>query len=268
LKVPLLQGRFFNEGDQFDGAGVIIVNNALAKKWFPNQEAIGKRITFGDISKPDVKWITIVGLVGDMRHRGLDQDVKPEMYIAHAQTPYRNMILTVRSAQDPRSLTASIRREISGLDPDLPAANVRTLEQVTSDSIAPRRLSVSLITVFAGVALVLASVGIYGVMSFLVVQRTHEIGVRMALGAQRRDVFKLVIGRAAKLVAIGSAIGLVLAFVSSRALSSMLYNVAALDPSTFALVTLALALVALLASYIPARRATKADPMIALGHGG
>jgi putative ABC transport system permease protein len=222
----------------------------------------------GDPTKPDTKWLTIVGIVGDMRHRGLDQDVKPEFYFPHNQNPYRAMILAVRSKQDPRSLTSAIRKELSGLDPDLPAANVRTLEQVTADSIAPRRLSVSLITVFAGVALVLASVGIYGVMSFLVVQRTHEIGVRMALGAQRRDVFTLVIGRAAKLVAIGSAIGLVLAVVSSRTLSSMLYNVAALDPSTFALVTLALALVAFLASYIPAHRATKADPMIALGHGG
>jgi putative ABC transport system permease protein len=193
--------------------------------------------------------------------------VKPEFYFAHNQNPYRNMILAVRSKQDPRSLTTAIRKEISGLDPDLPAANVRTLDQVTADSIAPRRLSVSLITVFAGVALVLASVGIYGVMSFLVVQRTHEIGVRMALGAQRRDVFVLVLSRAAKLVAIGSAIGLVLAVISSSALRSMLYNVAALDISTFALVTFALAVVALLASYIPARRATKADPMIALGHG-
>ncbi|HSH38428.1 MAG TPA: ABC transporter permease, partial [Chthoniobacterales bacterium] len=266
LKVPLLRGRFFNEGDQFEGPGVAIVNNAFAKKWFPEQDAIGKRITFSDVSKPDIKWITIVGVVGDMRHRGLDQDVKPEYYLAHNQTPYRSMVLTVRSAQDPRSLTSAIRREISNLDPDLPAANVRTLEQVTADSIAPRRLSVALITVFAGVALVLASVGIYGVMSFLVVQRTHEIGVRMALGAQRADVFKLVLGRAAKLVAIGSVIGLVLAVISSRALRSMLYNVAALDVSTFALVTIALAVVALLASYIPARRATKADPMIALGH--
>jgi predicted permease len=267
LKVPLLRGRFLNEGDQWEGPGVVVVNNTFAKKWWPNEDAVGKRITFSDTSKPDVKWITVVGIVGDMRHRGLDQDVKPEFYFAHNQNPYRNMILTVRSKQDPRSLTSAIRREISSLDPDLPAANVRTLEQVTADSIAPRRLSVALITVFAAVALVLASVGIYGVMSFLVVQRTHEMGVRMALGAQRRDVFALVIGRAAKLVLIGSAIGLVLAIISSRALSAMLYNVAALDVSTFALVTIALGAVALLASYIPAQRATKADPMIALGHG-
>ncbi|MBA3762470.1 MAG: FtsX-like permease family protein, partial [Chthoniobacterales bacterium] len=194
--------------------------------------------------------------------------VKPEFYLAHNQTPYRAMILAVRSAQDPRSLTSAIRREISSLDPDLPAANVRTLEQVTADSIAPRRLSVVLIGVFAAVALVLASVGIYGVMSFLVVQRTHEIGVRMALGAQRRDVFALVLGRAARLVLIGTAVGLLLAFFSTRALGAMLYNVAAFDLSTFALVTFALALVALFASYIPALRATRADPMIALGHGG
>lgn len=267
LKVPLLQGRFFNEGDQFEGPGVIIVNSAFAKKWFPTQEAVGKRITFNDPRKPDVKWLTIVGVVGDMRHRGLDLDPKPEYYFAHNQNPYRGMILTVRSAQDPRSLTSAIRREISGLDPDLPAANVRTLEQVTADSIAPRRLSVVLIGVFAAVALVLASVGIYGVMSFLVVQRTHEIGVRMALGAQRADVLRLVLGRAAKLVFIGTAVGLLLGVFSNQALRALLYNVGAFDLMTFVTVTVALAAVSLLASYIPARRATQADPMIALGHG-
>lgn len=267
LKVPLLQGRFFNEGDQFEGPGTVIVNSTFATKWWPNQDATGKRITFSDTREPDVKWITVVGVVGDMRHRGLDLDPKPEFYFPHNQRPSRAMILTVRSAQDPRSLTSTIRRELRSLDPDLPAANVRTLEQVTADSIAPRRLSVALITVFAGVALVLASVGIYGVMSFLVVQRTHEIGVRMALGAQRRDVFTLVISRAAKLVALGTAIGLLLAVVSTRALGAMLYNVAAFDLPTVALVTFALAFVALFASYIPALRATRADPMIALGHG-
>ena len=214
-----------------------------------------------------MKWLTIVGLVGDMRHRGLDLDPKPEYYLAHNQTPYRGMILTVRSAQDPRSLTSAIRREISRLDPDLPAANVRTLDQVAADSVAPRRLSVILIGVFAAVALVLASVGIYGVMSFLVVQRTHEIGVRMALGAQRADVLRLVIGGAAKLVLIGTGIGLLLGVISSHALRALLFNVGAFDLMTFVTVTLALIVVSLLASYIPAVRATRADPMIALGHG-
>ena len=267
LKVPLLQGRVFTAADQFDGPGVVIVNNSFAKKWFPNQDVIGKRITFSDTRKPDVKWITIVGLVGDMRHNGLDRDPKPEYYVAHNQSPYRGMILAVRSTQDPRSLTSAIRREITRLDPDLPAANARTLEHVAADSIAPRRLSVVLIGVFAAVALVLASVGIYGVMSFLVVQRTHEMGVRMALGAQRGDVLRLVIGRAAKLVLIGVTVGLVLGVMSSRALQAMLFNVGAFDPTTFLGVTFALIGVSLVASYIPAVRATRADPMIALGHG-
>ncbi|MFL6528993.1 MAG: ABC transporter permease [Chthoniobacterales bacterium] len=266
LHVPLLSGRYLDERDNADAPKVVIINQALAKKWFSNQDPIGKRITFSDPKKPDIDWVTIVGVVGSMRHQGLELDPKPEYYVAHAQNTYRGMILAVRSKQDPRSLADSIRKELRQLDPELPAANVRTLEQVTSDSIAPRRLSVVLIGVFAAVALVLASVGIYGVMSFLVVQRTHEIGVRMALGATRRDVLALVITRAARLVIIGTVIGLVLAIISTRALGAMLYNVAAFDLTTFAVVTFALALVALIASYIPALRATRADPMLALAH--
>jgi putative ABC transport system permease protein len=267
LKVPLVQGRFFDERDNADAPPVVIINQAFARKWFPNQDAIGQKITFDDPRKPDPKWITIVGSVGDIRHQGLEVEAKPEYYLPHPQNPYRGMILAVRSKQDPRSLAESIRREIRRLDPEIPAANVRTLEDVTSDSIAPRRLSVVLISVFAAVALVLASVGIYGVMSFLVVQRTHEIGVRMALGAQRSDVLRLVVGHGMKLVLIGSAIGLLMALISTRALSAMLYRVGAFDLTSFAGVTIALALVALLASYLPALRATRADPMIALGHG-
>ncbi len=267
LKVPLLGGRFFDDRDNADAPLTVIVNRAFAQKWFPKEEAVGKRITFDDTRKPDVKWITIVGVVGDMRHRGLDVEPKPEYYLPHPQDAYRGMILAVRSTQDPRALTSAIRGEIRRLDPELPAANVRTLEQVASESIAPRRLSVTLLSVFAAMALILASVGIYGVMSFLVVQRTHEIGVRMALGAQRSDVLRLVIGRAAKLVVIGTAAGLLLGVVSSQALRALLYNVGAFDIATFLGVTLALAAVSLFASYIPALRATRADPMIALGHG-
>jgi putative ABC transport system permease protein len=267
LKVPLLSGRFFDDRDGADASQTTIVNRTFAQKWFPNEDAIGKRITFSDVRKPDIKWITIVGVVGDMRHRGLDVEPKPEYYSPHPQNAYRGMILAVRSAQDPRTLTSAIRSELRRLDPELPAANVRTLEDVASESIAPRRLSVTLLGVFAVMALILASVGIYGVMSFLVVQRTHEIGVRMALGAQRADVLRLVIGRAAKLVAIGTATGLLLGIFGSRALQAMLYNVGAFDLATFAGVTVALCVVSLLASYIPALRATRADPMIALGHG-
>ena len=176
------------------------------------------------------------------------------------------MVLTVRSVQDPRNLSSAIRREIQSIDPDQPVANIRTLEVVTAESVAPRRMSMVLLGAFAGIALLLASVGIYGVISYLVVQRTHEIGVRMALGAQRGDVLRLVVGHAAKLVGIGTVVGLILAFFSTRTLSALLYSVGAFDAGTFISVTVALAAVALLASYIPALRATKSDPMIALTH--
>lgn len=266
LKTPLLRGRVFAESDNADAPRVVIINDALAKKYWPNEDALGKRITFSDTRKPDPKWLTIVGIIRSIRHRGLDVDPAPEYYLPLGQRAESSMILAVRSAQDPRSLTSAVRREIQSIDPDQPIANVRTLENVTADSVAPRRMSMVLLGAFAGIALLLASVGIYGVISYLVVQRTHEIGVRMALGAQRRDVLRLVVGHAAKLVGIGAVIGLVLAFFSTRTLSAFLYSVGAFDAATFVFVTIALAVVALIASYIPALRATRADPMIALSH--
>ena len=265
LQTSMLQGRAFNDGDNADSPPVVIVNEALARKYFPNGEALGKRITM-DNPRQNPKWATIVGIVGNVRHRGLDIDPQPEYYVAHSQLPVRTMVLAVRSAQDPRLLASAIRREIQSIDPDEPIANVRTLEEVVSESIAPRRLAVVLLAVFAGSALLLAAVGVYGVMSYLVVQRTHEIGVRMALGAQRRDVLHLVVGHAGKLVGIGSLFGLILTLLSTRLLSTLLYGVSAFDPGIFAFVTICLATVSLLASYIPALRATRSDPMIALTH--
>jgi putative ABC transport system permease protein len=196
----------------------------------------------------------------------LDIDPKPEMYVPFAQEPYFTTIYVVRSSQEPRSLLPAIRREIQAIDPAVPLANVRTLENVIADSVAPRRLSVVLLGVFAGVAVLLASVGIYGVMSFLVVQRTHEIGVRMALGAQRSDVLKLVLARSLKLISAGTIIGLIVAVLSTHTLQALLYSVSAFDGATFALVTILLGAVALAASYLPAMRATRADPMVVLGH--
>jgi putative ABC transport system permease protein len=265
MEIPLLQGRFFNDGDHADAPPVVIINQALARKYWPRGDALGKRITF-DNPRKNPKWSTIVGIIGDVRHRAIDEPPKPEFYQPHAQVPYRGMILAVRSAQEPRSLTSSIRREINALDPEQPIAHVRTLEEVVSDSIAPRRLSMILLGVFAAIALVLASIGMYGVMSYLVAQRTHEIGVRMALGAQRGDVLKLILKRGAILILAGTGFGLVFAVFGTRALASLLYGIGAFDVVTFAAVTLVLAAVALLASYIPALRATQADPMIALSH--
>src|SRR5215471_12803972 len=266
LKTPLLRGRFLTEADNADAPPVVIINEALAKKYWPNEDALGKRITFSDPRKPNPKWVTVVGIIRSIRHRALDVDPAPEYYLSLAQDPDRDMVLTVRSSQDPRSLVSAVRREIQSIDPDQPLANIRTLEDVTAESVAPRRMSMVLLGAFAGIALLLASVGIYGVISYLVVQRTHEIGVRMALGAQRGDVLRLVVGHAAKLVGIGTIIGLVLAVFSTRTLSSFLYTVGAFDLATFLVVTIALGAVALLASYIPALRATRADPMIALSH--
>src|SRR5438552_8001396 len=263
LQIPLIKGRFFTDADNADAPPVIIVNQAFAKKFWPNQDALGKRIVMGGMSEHP-NWITIVGVVGDVRHFGLDVDPKPEMYVPFAQDPYFTSIYVVRSNQDPASLLPAIRREIQAIDSAVPPANVRTFEDVISDSVAPRRLSVVLLGVFAGVAVLLASVGIYGVMSFLVVQRTQEIGVRMALGAQRSDVLKLILGRSLKLISAGAAIGLVVALMSTSMLQALLYNVSAFDTPTFVLVTILLAAVALAASYLPAMRATKADPMVAL----
>jgi len=266
LQIPLLRGRIFTEADNADAPGVVIINQAMAKKYWAGEDAIGKRINFGDADPKNIKWFTIVGIVSDLHHQGLDVDPKPEFYLPHSQRPYRGMVLAVRSAQDPRGLISALRSEIQSIDPDQPLANVRTLETVAAESIAPRRMSMVLLGAFAGIALLLASVGIYGVISYLVVQRTHEIGVRMALGAQRRDVLQMVVGHALKLVGIGATIGLVLAFFSTRALAALLYGVSTFDLLTFVFVTVTLATVALLASYIPALRATRADPMIALSH--
>lgn len=265
LEIPLVKGRFFSTADKLDAPPVVIINRALAQRYWPNEEALGKRMQLPTREGP--VWAMIVGVVGDMHHRGLDQPVKPEFYVPLAQAPYPSVILALRSSQDANTLTSALRSTVQAIDPSLPIAHVRTLEQVIADSVAPRRLSVVLLAVFAGVALVLASVGIYGVMSFLVVQRTHEIGVRMALGAQRFDVLRLVIAHAGALIGAGTILGLVVALFSTSLLRSVLYDVSALDIPTFLLVTLTLAVVALLASYLPARRATRADPMIALGRG-
>ena len=250
LEMPLLKGRFFNAADKLDAPGVVMINQALAHKYWPNDNPIGKRIRVPTREGP--VWATIIGIVGDVHHRGLDQPVQPEWYAPLTQGPYPSMILAVRSSQDPTSLTSAIRREVQAIDPAQPIAHVRTLEQVIADSVAPRRLSVVLLAVFALVALVLAAVGIYGVMSFLVVQRTHEIGVRMALGAQRSDVLRLIIAHAGALIGAGTILGFIVALLSTSVLRSILYEVSALDLATFLFVTLMLALVALFASYIPA----------------
>ncbi len=220
-----------------------------------------------------MKDVEIIGIVGHVKHYGLDGEVPvdPQYYLAFRQLPdeilplvVNRMNMSVRTTADPVQLMGTIRQQVLSADRNQPVYNVRTMEQVITESIASRRFSMMLLTIFACVALLLASVGIYGVMSYSVTQRTHEIGIRMALGASARDVLKMVVGQGMFLVLIGVGIGLVGAFVVTRVMASLLFNVSATDPLTFVGISLLLSLVALLACYLPARRATRVDPMTAL----
>jgi putative ABC transport system permease protein len=263
MEIPLLSGRYFTDADSQDAAPVVIINQALARRYWPGEDALGKRVTKGDPQRNPL-WITIVGVVGDIKHKGLEVEARPEVYFPHSQYADRSMILTVRTVANPRGMAAAVRQEVQGVDKEQSVANVRTLEQVISDSVAPRRLSTVLLGIFAGIALALAVVGIYGVLSHLVTQRRHEIGIRMALGAERKDVLKLIVGQGLRLVILGAAIGVTASLVVTRFLESLLFGVRRTDPLTFVLVSLTLMIVALLACYIPARRAAKVDPMVAL----
>jgi putative ABC transport system permease protein len=266
MGIPLLKGRDFNERDLPDTPPVAIVNQVLARKYWPNGEAIGKRISF---STKNPKWYEIVGIGGNVKHRGLDLEDKPEFYVPFTQPLFAGanmqpMFVAIRTPVEPSSLAATVRDEVATIDPDQPISNVLTMDQRIADSVAPRRFNMFLLALFAVLALLLAAIGIYGIMAFSVAQRTHEIGVRMALGARRRDVLKLVLGNGFKLALIGIAVGVAAAFAVTRLMQTLLFEVSPTDPMTFLIDALALAAVALLACYIPARRAMKVDPLAAL----
>jgi putative ABC transport system permease protein len=263
MGIPLIRGRLLDYRDTADSAHVAVINETMAKKIFPNEEPIGKRITFGS-RESSLNWYEIVGIVGDVRHYSLDQPATLQTYEPFRQQTTPTMSLVVRATGDPASLGAAIRNQVQELDPEQPIANLKTLDSLAATSTAQRAFSMTLLSVFAAVALVLASIGIYGVLSYAVNQRTHEIGVRMALGAGRRDVLKMVVAQGMSLILLGSAIGLIAAYGLTRVMSSLLFDVSATDPLIFGLIALLLIAVALFACYIPARRATKVDPLIAL----
>jgi len=269
MSIPLLKGRSFISQDDERATKVIIINEAMARRIFGSVEkAVGKRLAFGDSDGEgdavETEWREIVGVAGNVLHGGLNKPAEAEMYMPYLQSPSAFMSVVVRTAYEPGNLTAAIRREVAAVDKDQPILEVSTMRQRVSESVAPQRFSASLLMVFALFALLLASVGIYGVIAYSVTQRTHEIGIRMALGAQGRDVLRLVVGQGMVLALTGIGVGLVAAFALTRVLSSLLYGVSATDPVTFVSVALLLVAVALLACYIPARRATKVDPMVAL----
>ena len=263
MQIQLLVGRFFDQSDNAQGQPTIIVNEAFARRCFPNEDAVGKRVKFARPNEPG-PWHTIVGVVRNEKQDSLSADSKPEAYKSQLQETQSGMTLAVRTATDPGSLVGAVREEIRALDKDLPPYDIKTMNDLLYDSLSRERFTTLLMMVFALLALVLASVGIYGVMSYAVTQRTQEIGIRMALGAQTRDIFRQVVGQAMRLAGIGVVLGLGSAFALTRLIASLLYDVSTTDPLTFALIAVLLSGVSLVASYIPARRATKVDPMVAL----
>jgi len=265
LGVSILKGRDFNERDGEKAPGVIIVNQAFAEKFFPNEDPIGKRIKPGIATgekKPD--WREIVGVVADVRNRNLSSELRIGYFVPAAQIPFNQMTMVVRTTNDPHSLITAVQNEVHAMDKELPVFSVKTMEEYISAAVAAPRFNTTLLAIFAAVALVLTIVGLYGVMSYSVAQRTNEIGIRMALGAQTGDVLRLIVSQGFKLVLMGLGLGLIGAFALMWVIASLLFGVTTKDPLTYAAVAILLAVVALLACYIPARRASRVDPMEAL----
>ena len=262
MNIAVVRGRVFTDQDTANLPQVMVVSNAFVKRYFPDEEPIGRRIVFDGNDKTARE---IVGVVADVRRNGLDLDPQPEMYVSHLQRPERRMNVVIRTeVQDASQLAQAARAEVKAFDPNQIIWRTQTLEQLLSTSVAPRRFNMLLLGIFAGVALVLAAVGLYGVMSYSVSWRTREIGIRMALGAKRADVLRLVVRQGMTMTLIGLALGLVGVIAMSRVLAGMLYGVSPTDPLTFTGVSIVLLLVALLACLIPARRATRVDPIVAL----
>jgi putative ABC transport system permease protein len=260
MQIPLRKGRFFSEQDAQGAPAVLLINEALARRYWPGQNPIGKRIGNG---RPD-GWMSVVGVVGDIHHMNLAAPPDPEIFFPFAQRPQTDMKLTMRTSSDPMRFVPLLRQSVKELDREQPVSSIASLEQARSDSLSTNRFSALLLGIFAAVALLLATLGIYGVISFSVEQRRHDIGIRMALGALRSDVLRMVVGQGIILTIIGIGSGLIAAFALMRVLDSLLFGVKATDPLIFFGVAILFALIAVLASYIPARRATRVDPMVAL----
>jgi predicted permease len=263
MEIPLRSGRFFNEHDTPSSPKVVVIDEYMAQQLWPNQDPIGRRIHYGGITDKD-PWETVVGVVGRVKQYTLDSDSRIALYLPQTQYPTRAMNIVLRSAADPAALAPAVKQQIHELDSDLPLYNVRTMNQRLDESLAQRRFAMLLLTLFAGVALALAVIGTYGVMSYLVNQGTREIGIRIAMGATHRAIERLIVWKGLALALCGVAIGTTGAFAVSRLMRSLLFGVTPFDPFTFVAISLLLTLVALLASYIPARRVAQIDPIVAL----
>jgi putative ABC transport system permease protein len=265
MGIPLVKGRLFEARDTAEATPAIIIDEVLADHFFPGDDPVGHRISkFGEGTTEAPVWRTVVGVVRHVAKYGLDGRVKDQYYLPAAQRPQRSMFLVVRTAGDPAGLATAARAAVRAVDPDMPVFKVMTMQRVIEDTLVGRRFTAMLLVIFAAVALVLAAVGLYGVIAYAVSQRTHEIGIRMALGARVEDVVRMVVRQGLRLAAIGLLVGAVAALATTRFLASLLFGVGAADPMTFVVIPAILALVALVASWVPARRAARVDPMTAL----
>jgi predicted permease len=266
MKIPVVKGREFTDRDRLSGPRVAVVNEALARKHFAGENPIGRRVAF---SRDQPQWYEIVGVVGNVKHRGLDAADRAELYLPYRQPLFSNwtvrpMQVVVRTAGDPLMAAATMRREIARIDAEQPISDVRTMDERIGRSLESRRFNMILLAAFAVLALALAAIGIYGLIAYAVTERTHEIGVRLALGAQRRDVMAMIVAQGMAMTAAGTAAGIVSALLVTRLMSSLLFGVSTVDPITFTAIPVLLAAVAFVACYVPARRATRVDPLVAL----
>jgi predicted permease len=263
MQIPLRQGRWFNEPDTPTSQKVTIIDEYFAEQYWPHEDPLGKRIRTGGLDSKE-PWITIVGVAGRIKQDALDSDPRIAFYMPHSQYTTSAMNVVLRSNVAPATLTSAIKKELRAVDPDLPIYNVRTMEDRVRDSLARRRFSMVMLGLFAFLALAIATIGIYGVMAYMVSQGTREIGIRLALGATPAHILRLVVRQGMVLAAVGVGIGLIGAFALTRLMGSLLFGVQSTDPLTFVVIAMLLAVIALLASYIPARRAARIDPMVSL----
>jgi predicted permease len=263
MRIPVVAGEAFSE--QTESQPVIIINQTMANRFWPNESALGKRIKLGNADSKS-PWFTVKGVVKDSAQGALDTQTRPEAYFAMGQLAgrYRRMNLAIRSTVDPKTLVSAIQNAIREVDRDQPVYQIQTLEELITESVGPRRFALFMLILFGVLALILASTGIYGVISYAVAQRTQELGIRLALGASASDVMRLVLNHCLKLTVMGIAVGLAGAFALTRLMKSLLFEVTTTDVTTFSMVSAVLIVVALIACYLPARRATKVDPLVAL----
>jgi putative ABC transport system permease protein len=267
MRIPLLQGRYFTPQDNERSIPVVIVNETMARQYWPGQTVLGRRLKLGD-PQEDIPWLEVIGVVADVRQMGLDEPVKAEMYLPYSQVTTHPWFiprdLAIRTSGDPAALVGVVRNIIQEVDPDQPISNIATMSQLLGEEAAQRRLGMLMLVAFSALALLLAAIGIYGVLAYFVTQHTNEIGVRMALGASQQNILLMILRRGMGLTLLGVAVGLAASFAITRLMSSLLFEVRAVDPLTFMLAPVVIGIAALCASFIPARRAIKVDPLVAL----